>query len=137
MVRREVLHRRLKQLDEYLAILRRLQRYSREEFAEDPEHYGSAERFLHLAIEALSDMGNHVIADQNLGSVDAYSDIPHLLHEAGYIDSSLRETWIRMIGFRNVLVHGYLDIDRDIVYQVLHTGLSEIEALRDIFAGML
>jgi uncharacterized protein YutE (UPF0331/DUF86 family) len=30
----------------------------------------SAERFLHLAIEALLDMGNHVIADEGLGVVD-------------------------------------------------------------------
>ena len=137
MVRREVLYKRLNQLDEYLVILRGLQRYSQEEFAADPEHYGSAERFLHLAIEALSDMGNHVIADQNLGVVDTYSDIPYLLYEAGYVDETLRETWIKMIGFRNILVHGYLDVDRDIVYQELHSGLTDIEALRDIFARLL
>ena len=60
MTRPEVIRKRLATLDEYLGILRSLQRYSREEFLSGPEHYGSAERFLHLAIEAVLDMGNHV-----------------------------------------------------------------------------
>lgn len=105
MIRPEVVGKRLGKLDEYLAILRRLQQYSYEEFIDNPERYGSAERFLQLAVEALTDLGNHVIAELELGTVDWYSDIPQLLHEAGYIDADMREQWIRMIGFRNVLVH--------------------------------
>jgi uncharacterized protein YutE (UPF0331/DUF86 family) len=47
------------------------------------ERYGSAERFLHLSIEAILDMGNHVIADLDLGIVNWYSDIPALLEKNG------------------------------------------------------
>jgi uncharacterized protein YutE (UPF0331/DUF86 family) len=61
MTRPEVIRKRLAKLDEYLGNLKKLQRYSREEFLADPEHYGSAERFLHLAIEAVLDMGNIVM----------------------------------------------------------------------------
>ncbi len=46
MVRAEVLRRRLGKLDEYLAILHTLRKYTFEEFVANPEHYGSAERFL-------------------------------------------------------------------------------------------
>jgi hypothetical protein len=46
MVRSEVIRKRLNRLDEYLSILHRLQRYSFDEFIEDPEKYGSVERFL-------------------------------------------------------------------------------------------
>jgi uncharacterized protein YutE (UPF0331/DUF86 family) len=53
MIKREVLRRRLNKLDEYLEILQRLRRYDKENFLADPEHYGSAERFLQLTIEAL------------------------------------------------------------------------------------
>lgn len=67
MVKPEILHKRIVKLDEYLATLHQLQRYDRDEFLSNAEHYGSAERFLHLAIEALLDMGNHVIADENWG----------------------------------------------------------------------
>ncbi len=137
MVRREVLLRRLQKLDEYLQILRQLQHYSRDEFLASPERYGSAERFLQLAIETLTDIGNHVIADLNLGVVDWYSDVPRLLHEAGYIDENLRATWTRMIGFRNILVHDYLNVDRGIVYQVLHENLEDFEALKQAFIQLL
>ena len=55
MIRGEVIRKRLNKLDEYLFILRGLQKYSFDEFVHDPEHYGSAERFLQLAIEAIMD----------------------------------------------------------------------------------
>jgi len=137
MVRPEVIRKRLNKLDECLTVLQRLQRYGRDEFLSDPERYGSAERFLHLAIEALLDMGNHVIADEGLGVVDWYSDVPRLFLEKELISSDLSEKWIRMIGFRNTLVHGYLDVDRAIVYEVLQNGLGDIEELKRVFARFL
>ncbi len=137
MVRAEALRKRLNKLDEYLTILEGLRRYTFEEFVADPERYGSAERFLQLAIEALMDVGNHVIADLRLGTVEWYSDIPRLLYETGYIDAELRETWTRMIGFRNVLVHDYLDVDRRLVYEALQQRLGDIASLRGVFAQLL
>jgi len=137
MVRREVLLRRLQKLDEYLQILRQLQRYSQDEFLSNPERYGSAERFLQLAIETLTDIGNHVIADLNLGIVEWYSDVPRLFLESSYIDESQRETWTRMIGFRNILVHDYLDVDREVVFKVLHENLEDFEALKQVFIQLL
>jgi uncharacterized protein YutE (UPF0331/DUF86 family) len=137
MVWPEVIRKRLNKLDECLAVLQRLQRYGRDEFLSDPERFGSAERFLHLAIEALLDMGNHVIADQGLGVVDWYSDVPRIFMEKGLISLELSEKWIRMIGFRNTLVHGYIDIDRTIVHEVLQNGLGDIEELKRVFAGFL
>ncbi|WP_322802029.1 type VII toxin-antitoxin system HepT family RNase toxin [Thermoflexus sp.] len=137
MVRPEVLQRRLRKLDEYLEILRRLRRYHFEEFIQDPERYGSAERFLQLAIEALLDMGNHVIADLGLGEVRWYSDIPAILAERAGLEPELKEKWIRMIGFRNILVHEYMEVDRRIVYEILQTGLEDLERLRRFFAAFL
>lgn len=137
MVRPEVIRKRLNRLDEYLSILQRMQRYTLDEFVADPERYGSAERFLQLAIETVNDLGNHVIATLGLGTVNRYSDIPTILAEKGYIDPDLKEKWIRMIGFRNVLVHDYLDVDRRIVHRVLHEGLKDLEALRQAFARFM
>lgn len=137
MVRTEVIRKRLNKLDEYLVILNGLRRYSFAEFAENPEHYGSAERFLQLAIESITDLGNHVIADLALGAVNWHSDIPKLLAQAGYLNTELQATWMRMIGFRNILVHDYLDIDQHIVYEVLQNHLQDLEAIRAIFIQFL
>ena len=137
MVRREVLRKRLQHLDDYLVFLQNARKYTLKEFISNPERYGSVERFLQLSIECLSDMGNHIIANQELGVVETYSDIPQLLYEAGYISIDLREAWIRMTGFRNILVHGYLEIDREIVYRVLQENLVDIQSLRTVFAQFL
>jgi uncharacterized protein YutE (UPF0331/DUF86 family) len=137
VVRPEVIRKQLNKLDEYLSILYNLRKYSFDDFVSDPEHYGSTERFLHLAIEAILDMGNHVIADMDLGIVNWYSDIPSILAEKGYIDSAQEKKWLQMIGFRNTLVHDYLEIDRSIVYDILQNHLEDIEAAKQMFAQFL
>ena len=85
----------------------------------------------------MTDIGSHIIAELQLGVVNWHSDIPSILAQRGYIDDFLKEKWIQMIGFRNILVHDYLDIDRRIVHKVLHDGLEDIEALKQVFAQFL
>lgn len=137
MLRPEVIRKRVQKLEEYLAILERYRGYLREEFLRDPEKYGSAERFLQLAIETINDMASHVIAEQGLGEVNANRDYARLLREHGYITPALEERWTRMIGFRNIPVHNYLDVDRDIVFDILQNDLDDLRALRDVFAHFL
>lgn len=134
MVRTEVIRKRLNKLDEYLDILHGMRKYSLEEFLTDPEKYGSAERFLQLAIETTTDIGSHIIADLGLGEVNWYSDIAAILAEKGHIPIELSEKWIRMVGFRNILVHDYL---LKIVYDVLQNRLGDLEELKSIFAAFL
>ncbi|MFO8034723.1 MAG: DUF86 domain-containing protein [Candidatus Bipolaricaulota bacterium] len=137
MVRPEVIRKRLQKLDEYLNILRGLSRNDEDAFLQNPEEYGSGERFLQLAIECTLDMGSHVIADEGLGVVNTYGDIPRILSESGLLDDSLRATWARKIGMRNVLVHEYLDIDRRIVYRAITEELEDLAQLRQVFARFL
>lgn len=128
MVRVEVIRKRLVVLDEYLEVLRSLQKYSLAEFLDNPEHYGSAERFLQLAIETTLDIGNHIVSSLGLGEVNWYSDVAALLEEKGYITVELREKWIKIIGFRNILIHNYLEVDRKIVFDVLQNRLVTLNS---------
>jgi len=130
MVKPEVIRKRLNKLDEYLSILKKMKKYARQEFLSDPEHYGSAERFLHLSIESLTDIGNHIIADEGLGTVNWYSDIPQILFSKGVINDEQKDKWIKMIGFRNTLIHEYIDVDLNIVYDILHNRLEDIEEIK-------
>ena len=63
--------------------------------------------------------------------------IPALLAQNQHLDESSAEKWIQMIGFRNILVHEYLDIDREIVYDVLQERLEDFGELRKAFARLL
>lgn len=137
MVKPEVIRRRLDRLGEYLSILSRFRRYDLETFLSDPEHYGSAERFLQLAIEATLDIGSHIIGEENLGAIEQSRDIPRRLREHGHISQDQEQRWIRMIGFRNILVHEYLEVDRAIVHEMVCNKLTDFDELKQVFATFL
>lgn len=102
-----------------------------------PMVYGSCERFLHLIIESLMDIGNHIIAEKNLGQVDFYRNIPELLYANNYLNEEQKETFLQIIGFRNILVHDYLEIDRTIVYHMLENRLANLKAILSEYAKLL
>jgi uncharacterized protein YutE (UPF0331/DUF86 family) len=137
MVRPEVIRKRLSKVEESIGILANLAGHSFDEFYAKPELYGSTERFLHLVVEGLIDVGNHVVSDLNLGPVNYYSDIPNLLHANGRLNEGQKDLFLKMIGFRNALVHDYCDIDRRIVYDLVRNRLDDIRDLMSAFAVYL
>ena len=82
-------------------------------------------------------MGNHIIAEEQLGVINSYSDLPSILATEKVISAEQRDIWIRMIGFRNTLVHEYIDVDLEIVYRVLQEGLPDLKAIRRSLAAYL
>ena len=70
-------------------------------------------------------------------ALNQYSDLPAFFYEQDWIDETLREVWIDMIGFRNILVHDYLDVNREIVYDALQGRLDEVRELQAVFARFL
>jgi uncharacterized protein YutE (UPF0331/DUF86 family) len=72
-----------------------------------------------------------------LGEVNWYSDIAAVMEEKNFISVDLREKWIRMVGFRNILIHDYLEVDRKIVYEILQNRLGDLEELKQVFATFL
>jgi uncharacterized protein YutE (UPF0331/DUF86 family) len=137
VTRPEVLRRRLLHLQANLQILRGLANYSLEEFLANPERYGAAERFLQLAIEAINDMAAHLATDENMGSFERSRDLVDLFLGRGLLHTELAQRWKQMIGFRNLLVHEYLEIDRRRVYRVLQEHLDDLEALGRMLARFL
>ena len=125
----DVFERRTRRFTDVLAILDSLAETPWERFRSDPEKYGSAERFLQVAIEILDDLGAHAVAREGLGGVEHYRDVPVRLHAASWLTTEQADLWRRMIGFRNVVVHNYLDVDRAIVFDVLRHHLDDLREL--------
>lgn len=138
MLKVEVLQKRIKKAQEYLEYLKDIKaKYNKDQFRRNPIIFGSTERFLHLVIEALLDIGNHIISSQNLGEVDSYKDIPELLYENNYISKGQKEIFVQITGFRNILVHEYLEIDLDIVYKILENNLNDLQSILKEYAKLL
>lgn len=136
MVDRDALSSRLDALESYLAELRSFERYSREEFVREPALHHLGERFLHLACECILDIAHHVIAQQGYRQAASYKDSMDVLREEGLLDAALCERLKGWMGFRNVLVHFYLDIDHGRSWDALR-DLGDLEAFAAAMARLL
>lgn len=75
----------------------------------------AVERILCLVVELAFGCNSHISAALLTRAPETYRDSFTLAAEAGLIDIELAKTLQPSAGLRNVLVHAYLDIDRDIV----------------------
>jgi uncharacterized protein YutE (UPF0331/DUF86 family) len=129
MVDREIFSRRLEALHGYLRRLKAFREAELEEFLREAALHHLAERYLHLAVEAALDLANHWIADQALPTPDTNRDSFTVLEEAGELEPALADRLRGWAGFRNILVHEYLEIDHGIAYRAIRDELGELEAL--------
>jgi uncharacterized protein YutE (UPF0331/DUF86 family) len=74
-----------------------------------------AEHTLQIAIQAALDAASHIVSDERLGEPGTNRELFDLLVAAGWLERDLGERLRRMVGLRNILVHGYTAVDPAIV----------------------
>lgn len=84
------------------------------------------EHTLQIAVQAALDVASHVVSDDRLGEPDTNKELFDLLVKAGKLPASLASTLRDMAGFRNVIVHGYDDVDLGVVEDVLRNHLDDL-----------
>ncbi len=84
------------------------------------------ERTLQIAIQAAMDVASHVVADEYLGEPRTAREIFALLGRRDVIDRSLAARLELMVGFRNIVVHEYDNIDLDKVREILAHHLDDL-----------
>ena len=129
MVDRFVVAARLTKIREYVALLRKIRGLADERhFVNDPLVYGNAEWYLQLAIQSVLDISHHIVADRTLPLPADSRSLFELLARQKVISRALAVKLAAMAGFRNILVHEYLEIDRHRVYRALTTDLRDFES---------
>jgi uncharacterized protein YutE (UPF0331/DUF86 family) len=119
--------RHLAQLQVYLAQLRELQQHSRADLDTDWRTRATVDRTLQMAIEVVISVCDQLIASLSLPLPDAGRDAVLVVARAGVISDDLGARLARAVGFRNILVHQYMSIDYDCVYDVLQHDLPAFE----------
>lgn len=128
LVDRYVVDARLGKIREYVALLRKIYgRSGEKQFIKDPLVYGNAERYLQLAIQCVLDVSNHIVADMRLNLPSDNKELFEMLATHKILSPTLAKKLTAMAGFRNILVHEYLEIDRKRVFSVLKNDLSDFE----------
>ncbi|WP_047986570.1 type VII toxin-antitoxin system HepT family RNase toxin [Ornithinibacillus californiensis] len=79
------------------------------------------------ACEASIDIAMHIISEKKLGLPRSSRDAFKLLEEADFIDQELAKTLMNMVGFRNIAVHDYQNIDLRILQSIIEKHLQDIK----------
>lgn len=107
-------------------------RESAEPFAHD--HYKQDAVLLNLqrACEQCIAMANHAVRSLKLGLPATSAESFTLLHTAGMIDDELTRKLIGMVGFRNIIIHQYQDIDYQRVERALTSDSDDLIRFAEI-----
>jgi uncharacterized protein YutE (UPF0331/DUF86 family) len=127
----------LQALDEYKSILKDIQPAPRDEFVSSVALYGLAERYLHLAVETLIDLAHLLVAGLGWRRPADNADAMIVLAEQRAVPRDFADALARMVRFRNILVHVYLDIDRSLVYEVLQNRLADFDRFAECLRRFL
>lgn len=93
---------------------------------EDVRELRFAAYTLHIAIQAALDVAAHIVADNRLGEPQNNRELFELLARYGWISRELMGSLREMVGFRNIVVHGYERLNAAIVEQILRHHLEDL-----------
>lgn len=83
---------------------------------------------LQRACQAAIDLAMHLVRQHALGIPQESRDAFRLLVEADLLEADLGRRLQRMVGFRNVAVHNYQDLDLAIVQAIIEYHLGDFTA---------
>lgn len=130
-LRPRVLDARLRRLREIARRLRRQRDLGRERLAQDEDAAWLVERGLQLGCEIVLDTANHILAGAFGRSAETHEQILDALAGEAVMSAELRSDLRGLGGFRNVLVHGYLELDPARVGAALERAPEQFERFAD------
>ncbi len=95
--------------------------------ADDWRVWGLVERHLQLAIECALDVGDLIIAANGWERPEENRHVFRILGERGVLPRDLALRLQGAAGLRNLLVHGYADVDHAVVRRVLEEDLPDLD----------
>ena len=87
---------------------------------------------LERACQACIDLGMHIARIKNLGVPQSSRDVFVLLQKARIINSDLSKKMQAMVGFRNIAVHDYQNLNLEIVRAVIEKHLKDFQDFKKV-----
>lgn len=129
IVRAKIISERSAWITEMVTRLRLLPLNSLEFFQADPRNPAAAESYLRRALEALFDLGRHILAKGFGQAVSEYKEISRALVQRGVLSDEEGKKLIKMAGYRNRMVHFYQEISVKELYEICTIDLIDVETL--------
>lgn len=103
-----------------------------EEYQNNPENLNDYRKMdmivlnLQKACEAVLDLAVYIVSTRKLGLPQTKREAFILLEENNIIDSKMSKNMQGMVGFRNIAVHDYKEIDEEILKDVIENHLNDL-----------
>lgn len=126
MIDQDRIRQKIQVAQDGLKKLEVIREYSYEDFVRVPYVADACLRNLQVTIEALVDIGSHIVARHGYGLPKTYQDVIKLLVLNGVLEVKLQENYVNMVKFRNRIVHMYDDVSMEEVYAVVQDNLHDL-----------
>ena len=130
-IRASVVAERISWIREMINSVKALPLDSYDDFAVDPRNIASAESYLRRGIEALLDLGRHILAKGFAVAVTEYKEIGENLTKEGILSHEHGLLLRQIAGYRNRMVHFYHEVSHEELYRLSTQNLKDIEDLLD------
>jgi len=134
---RIIIEERIDKIREASKELLKYQERSKEKFLNNTQLQYASMFAMILAIEAICDIGSHILAKYYLVKCEHYEDIIKNLGEYDVIPKELSGKSKEMADFRNFLIHLYMKIDPKKVYNNLQKAPEEFTKFAKYFVKFL
>ena len=104
----------------------------REEYENNPENLEDYTRLdcivlnLQRSCELVTDIAMYIVSVRKLGIPQEKREAFELLYKNGLVSKEIETNMKKMIGFRNIAVHDYKNIDERILIDVIENHLEEL-----------
>jgi len=120
-----LIERRLAMILEENEFLKSIKKQNYNEFLNDGKSLRSTARAIETIAQSIIDICSHIVAQKHFGISDTYKGTIELVTQHHIISMDLATNLQKVVAMRNVLVHQYLDIDFEIVWNAIDTLLVD------------
>lgn len=121
-----LIEKKLARIEQCLADLR--SRADVEVLSTDVVMQRFVEHTLQIAIQAALDVASHIVSSERLGEPSTNHELFDLLARGSWLEPEVVGALRGMVGFRNVVVHEYDDVDLAVVRDVVEHHLDDLVA---------
>jgi len=102
-------------------------RMTKKNFLSDRKNPPFVESYLRRSLEAVFDIGRHILAKTQGFKEIEYKTIAKELGEKGIVSKELSDTLYIMAGYRNRMVHFYREVTPEELHEIVVNNLKDLE----------
>jgi uncharacterized protein YutE (UPF0331/DUF86 family) len=104
---------------------------SYEAFTADMRMSAAAESYIRRALEALMDLGRHILAKGFGRAVAEYKEVARELRDQGVLNQTDADTMAVLAGYRNRMVHFYHDVTPRELYEICVNEFADVKQVAE------